>query len=193
MVPRRRPRRAGCEPHLPPEHRSRSAGACANPRSLPPPRSGRGAALCGVCCRRHETKHAPPNCLSAKRGRHPMPCSRSGASACLATEMCRKRSAASAKPAQRSGRASSGRRVRPTTLTSPAMVRAAHARGSGLALQHTLPSATAGRADCSAEDCASRGRSSKSRRQTRYLQRARSASCPGELRSSEFSLRRQRA
>ena len=50
---------------------------------------------------------------------------------------------------------------------SPAMVREAHARGSRLACQHILPSAVAGRSDCSSEDGASRGRSSKSRGQTR--------------------------
>ena len=63
MVPRRRPRRAGT---------SIVAGA----RVPAPSRAvchrlvwGAGAALCGVCCRRHETKHAPPNSLPAERGR----------------------------------------------------------------------------------------------------------------------------
>jgi hypothetical protein len=40
--------------------------------------------------------------------------------------------------------------------------------GLGRRSKTTLPSAAAGRAECSAEDCASRGRSSESRRQTRW-------------------------
>jgi hypothetical protein len=113
MVPRRRPRRAGT---------SIVAGA----RVPAPSRAvchrlvgGAGAALCGVSRRR---RHSPPNSLPAERGRHPMPCSRSDASACLATELCRECSGVVAKPAkretERSGRAGSGRRVRPTPRQS---------------------------------------------------------------------------
>ena len=54
--------------------------------------------------------------------------------------------------------------------------------GLGWRIEHTLPSATAGRSERSAEDRASRGRSSKSRRQTRCSLRARSASSPAEPR-----------
>ena len=114
--------------------------------------------------------------------------------ACLATETCRKRSGVVAKPAEReakrSGRAGSGRRVRPVPPTSPAMVRAAHARGSGLALQHTLPSATAGRSERFAEDCASRGaKLGKQAADTmRFCPRARSASSssPGPCAQGTF-------
>ena len=150
------------------EKRSRSAGSCATPHSLPPPSWVAGAELCGGSRR---GRHAPPNSPSAQRGRHPMPCSRSGASPvsrlrCAGNRAKRPRSLRSG---SRSGVDVPAHVVESgtTTPTSPAMVRAAHARGSGLALQHTLPSAAAGRSERFAEDCASRGGSSASRRQTR--------------------------
>ena len=141
------------------EHRSRSAGACAKPRSLPPPRSG-----CGGRALRRVLSQARDEARAAKlaaSGARPAsaPCSRSGASACLATEMCRECSGAVVTWAQPRNEKRSGMDVPaqviesgPIQPTSPALVREAHARGSGLALQHTLPSATAGRSERSAED-----------------------------------------
>lgn len=110
--------------------------------------------------------------------------------ACLPAETRRERSEAVAQPAERprkrSGRAGSGgsQAATPDKSRDGARCRRhaererqrAHARGSWTAIEHTLPSAAAGRSDCPAEDRASRGRSSKSRRQTRCLVRARSAS-----------------
>ena len=129
MVPRRRPRRAGCEPHLPPEHRSRSASACAKPRSLPPPRSGRGgrALRCVLSQARDEARTTKLSVSAARPAS--APCSRSGASACLATELCRKWSAAVVTWAQPRNEKRSAMDVPaqvvesgPNAATSPAMV-----------------------------------------------------------------------
>ncbi len=102
-------------------------------RSLTPPSRVAGAAHCGGCCRRHETKHAPPDQYS---------------------EVSPASDAVLAEPGQ-----------------------------------HTLPSATAGRSERFAEDCASRGaKLGKQAADTMLLcPRARSARC------SQASRRRRRA
>ena len=167
-------------------------------RSLPPPRSGRA----GRALRRELRKHSPPG-MSVSEAR-PALCRARGA--LPVSRLRRAGNAAQRSRSLRSVRESgvdvpvrSG--VRLPRRKSPAMVRGAagtrsvsdSARSRVLDGHRTHSAVCDGRSDCSVEDCASRGRSSESRRQTRCLVRARSASCPGEPRSGEVSLRRQRA
>ena len=133
-----KPSLAGCEPHLPPEKRSRSAGIVHQAAQ-----SADGSCVVRRVLRKHLPRHqSASEARSAVRAAPAVtPFSRSGALACLAIELCRECSGVVAPWTQTRCEKRSGMDVPaqvvesgPNATASPVRALSARPRGSGLAL-----------------------------------------------------------